>query len=85
MAGYNDADAEGLTEAQKRIDDRPVLFIETTGEQDTLPGEFWEKAMREKIRDLKVVKTGVGHWLMWEDPEGVNRALEEFVGSVEVM
>ena len=63
--------------------EQPALFI--TGDRDlTRNTPDFEKRMRAVVPNLRRVVTfpGIGHWTQQENPEGTNRALLEFLGSL---
>jgi pimeloyl-ACP methyl ester carboxylesterase len=63
---------------------QPALFV--SGDRDLIRGNpLWESQMREVVVDLRdpVILPGIGHWTQQEAPEAVNRAMIEFLGSLD--
>jgi pimeloyl-ACP methyl ester carboxylesterase len=62
----------------------PALFI--SGDRDLIRGNpNWEAGMRAVVPNLRppVLLPGIGHWTQQEAPDGVNRAMLEFLRSLD--
>jgi soluble epoxide hydrolase/lipid-phosphate phosphatase len=59
----------------------PSLFIGVTKDAFMIP-ELSE-GMDHYFEDLTMETVDTGHWAMMEDPEGVNRFLEKWIGSLQ--
>lgn len=63
---------------------QPALFI--SGDRDLIRGNpAWEQQMRAVVPNLRdpVILPGIGHWTQQEAPDAVNRALLDFLGSLD--
>jgi pimeloyl-ACP methyl ester carboxylesterase len=67
--------------AEQRIE-QPAMFL--TGERDPVRGFMPAEAMRRWVTDLRseTVVPGAGHWVQQQEPQAVNEALLEFLGSL---
>ena len=69
---------------QGRKIEQPALFI--SGDRDLIRmNPLWEAGMRAVVSQLRepVILAGIGHWTQQEAPEAVNRAMIDFLGSLE--
>ncbi len=69
---------------QGRKLEQPALFI--SGDQDLIRANpLWEAQMRAVVNDLRkpLILPGIGHWTQQEAPEAVNRALIDFLRSLD--
>lgn len=76
MDPFNDEDAKAAV--VKGIPEKPVLFIGDS-RQAAMPMEMMEGMTRQGCNNLTVKKLNTTHWMMLEDPQGVNREIEEFL------
>ena len=64
--------------------DQPALFI--SGDRDMIRAlPDWERGMRNVVTGLRdpVILPGIGHWTQQEAPDRVNRALIDFLASLD--
>jgi pimeloyl-ACP methyl ester carboxylesterase len=69
---------------QGRKIEQPALFI--SGDRDLIRNNpTYETQMRAVVPNLRevVILPGIGHWTQQEAPEAVNRAMLEFLGSLD--
>ena len=60
----------------------PALFIPSLGDITVLP-RYYEVDMRASFDDLEIKALNTSHWVLLEDPQGVNRILEGWLGGLE--
>lgn len=64
--------------------DQPALFI--SGDRDLIRANpVWEAQLRQVATDLRepVILAGIGHWTQQEAPDPVNRAMIDFLRSLD--
>lgn len=83
MSGVNDRDFEAIEAGMDRIDDVPVLFVESGQDDGALLGNWQVQATKSFCRDVRVKRVGAGHWMLLQAPEEVSEALGEFLESIE--
>jgi pimeloyl-ACP methyl ester carboxylesterase len=67
----------------KKIE-QPALFI--SGDRDLIrANQTWEENMRKVVPNLRdpVLLPGIGHWTQQESPDAVNRAMIDFLRSLD--
>ncbi|PNS17901.1 hypothetical protein CAC42_3860 [Sphaceloma murrayae] len=72
----NDEDAKSAL--VKGIPDKPVLFI-GDDRQAAMPAPMMEAMVKQACGNVTCRSLNTSHWMMLEDPQGVNRTLEEFL------
>ena len=82
MHGVNKEDEAQVREELKQINNVPVLFIGDE-QEGMMPSEILEQRMVQTCKDLRIARVKAGHWAMWEDAQGVNAAIEDFVKSLD--
>jgi pimeloyl-ACP methyl ester carboxylesterase len=67
--------------ADQRVE-QPAMFL--TGERDPVRDFMPSEAMRGWVTDLRseTVVPGAGHWVQQQEPQAVNEALLEFLGTL---
>jgi soluble epoxide hydrolase/lipid-phosphate phosphatase len=60
----------------------PALFIPSLKDITVLP-RYYEQDMRASFDDLTIEPLNASHWLLLEDPQGVNGILEKWLGGLD--
>ncbi|KAL5373512.1 hypothetical protein DPSP01_012641 [Paraphaeosphaeria sporulosa] len=59
----------------------PALFIPSLQDTTVLP-RYYEEEMRASFDDLTIEPLNKSHWLLVEDPQGVNQVLEKWLADL---
>jgi soluble epoxide hydrolase/lipid-phosphate phosphatase len=60
----------------------PALFIPSLKDTTVLP-KYYEEEMRASFDDLTIEPLNASHWLLLEDPQGVNEIVGKWLGELE--